>query len=64
MTTKLAYSIPEAVDATGYSETVIKDAIRRDDIVTSYANTKPVILATELQRWLESLPNEPVRRKP
>lgn len=61
--TKLAFSIPEAAVAAGYSETVIKEACDRGDLVKSYANTKPVILATELQRWLESLPHEPVKRK-
>lgn len=59
---KLAYSIPEAADAVGYSETVVKEALGRGDLIPSYANTKPVILATELQRWLETLPAEPVRR--
>lgn len=61
--TKLAYTFEEAGQATGYSETTIKDAVRRGDIAPSYANTKPVILAAELQRWLEALPAEPRRRK-
>lgn len=59
---KLAYTVPEAAEATGYSETVIKEACDRGDLLKSYANTKPVILSTELQRWLENLPHEPVRR--
>lgn len=61
MSDKLAYTISEAGAATGYSETVIKDACVRGELVRSYANTKPVILRTELERWLESLPHEPLR---
>lgn len=57
----LAYSIPDSALVVGYSETTIKDAINKGDLLPSYANTKPVILRTELQRWLESLPHEPRR---
>jgi hypothetical protein len=61
--TKLAYTIQEAADATGYSESVVKDAMSRGDLIPSYENTKPVFRRTELERWLDAMPAEPVKRK-
>jgi hypothetical protein len=59
---KLAYTIAQAAEACGVGVTVIDEACRRGDLVKSYPNSRPLILAAELQRWLESLPHEPVRR--
>lgn len=59
---KLAFSIEEAAAATGYSTDSIRKAIRNNDLAVKYANSKPVILATELQEWLEALPSEPPTR--
>jgi hypothetical protein len=56
---KLAFTFEEAAAATGYGKTVIKMAVRRGDIIPSYANSKPVIRLEELQHWLEALPAEP-----
>lgn len=53
---KLAYTYAEAAEATGYSERVIRRAVDACDLVARYANTKPVIEASELERWLQSLP--------
>ena len=55
---KLAFSLAEAAEATGYSIDVIRRAIRKNDLTVRYANSKPVVLATELTEWLESLPTE------
>jgi hypothetical protein len=55
---KLAYSLAEAELATGLGRTSIREAIRENKLIPSYVNSKPIILATELQRWLESLPTE------
>lgn len=55
---KVSYSIEEAAEATGYSTDTIRRALRNSDLTARYANTKPVILATELTEWLESLPTE------
>lgn len=60
--TKLAYTISEAAEAVSYSDDVIRLALKRGELRASYANSKPVIAAAELQRWLDSLPSEPVRR--
>ena len=55
---KIAFSIEEAAEAIGYSPDTVRRAIRNNDLVARYANSKPVILATELQEWLASLPTE------
>jgi len=56
---KIAYTFAEAAEATGYGLTVIKVAVRHNDILPSYANSKPVIHRDELDRWVKSLPSEP-----
>jgi hypothetical protein len=56
---ELAYSLKEAAEATGYSVRTLQIAIRRHDLLARYANTKPIILADELEDWLRSLPTEP-----
>ncbi|GAA4147080.1 helix-turn-helix domain-containing protein [Leifsonia shinshuensis] len=55
----LAYSIPDAAAACGYSEASIQRAIAKGDLAPRYANSKGVILADELDEWLHSLPTEP-----
>jgi hypothetical protein len=53
----ISYSIPEAVDATGLSETVIKDALKSGDLVKHYpVPSKPVILAEDLADWIRNSP--------
>lgn len=59
---KVAYSIEEAAEATGYSTDTIRRALRNSDMTARYANSKPVILATELTEWLEALPTEAPNR--
>ena len=56
---KLSYNWVEAAEATGYSVDTIRRAVRNNELVTRYANSKPVILANELAEWLESLGTEP-----
>lgn len=59
--TVLALSIDAAAEACGYSTKVIREAVRNNDLIPSYANSKPVFRIAELERWLESLPAEPKR---
>lgn len=54
----LAYTIPDAAEAAGVGETVLRDAIDKGDLPRRYPSARPVILATDLQEWLESLPHE------
>nr|WP_201470993.1 hypothetical protein [Microbacterium hydrocarbonoxydans] len=56
---RLALSLPDAATAAGYSLETIRKAIRENELVPSYANSKPVIMVDELSRWLRSLPDEP-----
>jgi len=63
MTVKLAYTIPEAVDATGLGERQIRDAIRAGRLRTKRTGTdkdgepagKHVILHSALEAFLEGL---------
>lgn len=56
---KLAYPLPEAAEQVGYSDEILRKAIRRGELTASYGTgRKPVIRATELLRWLDALPTE------
>jgi hypothetical protein len=60
----IALSIPDAAAAVGYSETTLKDAIAKGDLIVRYANTKGVIAADDLIEWVKSLPIEsPAKRR-
>lgn len=55
---KLAYPLAEAAEMAGTSVAVIRRKIAANYLTVRYIDTKPVILASELQSWLESLPTE------
>lgn len=55
---KLAYTLTEAAEATGYSERTIRRAIAESRLVAKYENSKPVIMTRDLEAWLEALPSE------
>jgi hypothetical protein len=55
---KLALSYDEAAAALGVSKKVLQIAVRNNELVASYPNSKPIFRLSELQRWLDSLPNE------
>lgn len=59
---QLAYTYAAAASATGISERIIREAVYRGDLIASFPSARPVIIASELERWLASLPHEPVRR--
>lgn len=54
----LALTYRDASLATGYSVSVLHMAVANDQLVASYANSKPVFRLDELDRWLASLPAE------
>lgn len=56
---KIAYTLQEAATATGVSTTMIRAAVRRHDLLASYAGTKPLFSPDALRAWVESLPSEP-----
>lgn len=53
---RLALTLPEAAEAVGYSLESVRAAIRRGELAPAYANSKPVVMVEELERWLRSLP--------
>jgi len=58
MSAKLAYSLQEAAEIASTSVPVLRRKIDNNDITVRYIGRKPVILATELESWLASLPSE------
>lgn len=55
---KLAYSLQESAEATGYSVRTIQTHMADGNIIGRYANSKCVILAEDLKEWLLNLPTE------
>ncbi len=55
---KLALTYEEAIEATGVSREVLKEAVRKNELIASYPSSRPVFRISELERWLESLPTE------
>lgn len=58
---RVSLTLRDAARASGYSLEVIRQAIRLNYLVPSYANSKPVIMVEELTRWVRTLPDEPWR---
>jgi len=58
---KIAYTMREAAIATGISTTLIRAAVRNNYLTANYAGSKPLFTPAELQRWVESLPEQPWR---
>jgi len=56
MTTPIAYPVEEASAAAGVSRTRIFDAIRKNELIARKAGRATIIEASELQRWVCSLP--------
>lgn len=54
----VSYSLAGAVAASGISDKTIRQAIKDRDLVAHYVGTKPVVMATDLAEWIESLPTE------
>lgn len=53
---QLAYSLDHFAEAVDLSKEMIRLIINRDELVPSYAGTKPLIMRDEGERWLRSLP--------
>jgi hypothetical protein len=60
---KIAYTLAEAGPAVGYSRSTIEKQIALGNLVPRYVNSKPVIPADELKRWLSTLPEVSPRDK-
>lgn len=59
---KKAFTIPQAAEVASVGESTLKAAIDRGDLPRRYPSTRPVILASDLDKWLESLPTDPPNR--
>lgn len=59
---KLAYTLEEAAEQTGYSVRTLKNHAADGRLIIRYANTKGVVRHQDLEAWLESLPTEPPAR--
>lgn len=57
MTDRLAYTIPEAAQATGMSARHIDRCVKAGELPSKLSRTKRVILADDLRDWLRNLPN-------
>ena len=55
---QIAYSLKQAAEACGISLSLIKQFVRDGDLNPRYVNSKPVIPASELAAWVDSLPYE------
>lgn len=55
---RLAYSIPEAAEAAGVSETTIRRAYRSGALKRRFVTAKPVILREDLEAWIKAAPTE------
>lgn len=53
----LAFTIEDAAAAASTNPDRIVDACRARELALRRLGTEPIILASELQTWLESLPN-------
>lgn len=62
---KIAYSLDEAAQATGYSVWTIRRAVKSNELVVHYPRAdegksvdKPCVLVTDLVAWVEDGPTE------
>jgi hypothetical protein len=53
---KLAYTVPEAVAASGQSRTSIYAAFKSGALIGRKRGARTIVLAADLRAWLESLP--------
>lgn len=55
---KIAYTIYEAAQACGVSDTTVRRAIGCGDLIAYYPTARAVILKEELQAWIRASPSE------
>jgi hypothetical protein len=56
---KKAYTLVEAARVASVGESTLRAAMDRGDLPKRFPSTRPVVLASDLDKWLESLPTEP-----
>ncbi|MDN4595893.1 hypothetical protein [Leifsonia virtsii] len=55
---RVAYSLEAAAEECGVSAQFLRGFVNRHELIVHYANTKMVVLADDLNEWIESLPTE------
>jgi hypothetical protein len=58
----ISCDLATAAQTVGLSVTEIQKAVSAGDLVPNYRGRKPLFRADELDSWVRSLPNAPVRR--
>lgn len=54
--------VVDAARITGISENVIREHVRRGDLVMRYPTTHGVLLTADLEEWIATLPTAPPGR--
>lgn len=54
----VAYTITDAALAAGVSDSVIRRALAKGDLVARYRTSRGVILRSDIEDWLVSAPTE------
>jgi hypothetical protein len=57
---KLAYTVQNLAVAVDVSESTIRRAIDKGELVASYPTSRPIITCASAQQWLDSLPTAKV----
>ncbi|NBU85176.1 MAG: DNA-binding protein [Sphingomonadaceae bacterium] len=57
MQTQISVSVPEAVRLTGWSRSAIYEALKRQELAARKAGRRTLILYSDLQAFIASLPN-------
>lgn len=56
---KLAYTLEEAAEQSGYTVRTLKQAVADGNLPARYVNTRGVIRHEDLAAWIDQLPTKP-----
>lgn len=68
MADQISYSVDQAAESTGVSDTVIRRAMRAGDLIARYpvidgeSITKPLIYRADLDEWIRRAPTAPRKK--
>lgn len=60
---KKGFTLPEAAEIASVGLSTLKAAIDKGELPKRYPSGRPIILASDLDAWLESLPTEAPNKK-
>jgi excisionase family DNA binding protein len=58
MSERIAYTIREAAEAVGLSETVVRRAYRSGQLPVHFITSNPTILRVDLEEWVAAAPTQ------